>query len=250
MRAADKYVSKSRAINAIGMIKRHGGSALIHGRHTDPPSRRPARGEWHWRILHHGDEDHRAVELRDGDGGSWLVAGPESYPFVKCVEALRPGLKDALVTDATPQVQRKVFISYVRADAKAVDALADAIRAAGHPVWLDRDDLDGGVRWKSAIRQAIREGLAMVACFSPAYAERERTYMNEELVIAIEEIRQRPTDRTWFIPVRLGDCAIPERDIGGGETLVDLQYVDVFGDVGRGYAKVVHAIENVAQNSR
>jgi hypothetical protein len=54
--------------------------------------------------------------------------------------------------------------------------------------------------------------------------------MNEELVLAIEQLRQRPVDRSWFIPIRLDDCEVPDRTIGGGERLNDLQWVDLFPD--------------------
>jgi hypothetical protein len=33
--------------------------------------------------------------------------------------------------------------------------------------------------------------------------------MNEELALVIEEVRQRPTDQAWFIPVGLDDCQVP-----------------------------------------
>ncbi len=49
--------------------------------------------------------------------------------------------------------------------------------------------------------------------------------MNEELTVAIEELRLRPTDRAWFIPVLLDDCEVPDRSIGAGETLRTLQWI-------------------------
>ena len=54
--------------------------------------------------------------------------------------------------------------------------------------------------------------------------------MNEELALAIEELRLRPTNRTWFVPVKLNECLIPERSIGAGERLSDIQWVDLFED--------------------
>ena len=39
-----------------------------------------------------------------------------------------------------------------------------------------------------------------LACFSAKSVARTRTYQNEELVLAIEELRLRPADRIWFIP--------------------------------------------------
>jgi len=51
--------------------------------------------------------------------------------------------------------------------------------------------------------------------------------MNEELTLAIEELRMRSTDRSWFIPVSLDGVGIPPRTVSGSETLHDLQSVDL-----------------------
>ena len=123
-----------------------------------------------------------------------------------------------------------VFISYVRENQKKVDTLCDDLTKQGVKVWLDRSDIQPGVRWKQAIRRAIRDGAFFIACFSKQYNERDRSYMNEELVLAIEELRLRPTDTAWFIPVKLNRCEIPDRDIGAGATLQDLQYVELYTD--------------------
>jgi hypothetical protein len=119
------------------------------------------------------------------------------------------------------------FVSYVQEDWNKVEQLAAALKARGIDVWLDREQLSPGDRWQDAIRQAIREGHFFLACFSAGYAARDSTYMNEELVIAIGELRKMPTERTWFIPVLLDPGTVPDRAIGGGETLRDIQYVDL-----------------------
>jgi hypothetical protein len=54
--------------------------------------------------------------------------------------------------------------------------------------------------------------------------------MNEELTLAIDELRQRPTDRTWFVPVILPGGTVPARSISSIETLRDLQWVNLGGD--------------------
>jgi TIR domain len=119
------------------------------------------------------------------------------------------------------------FVSYVREDWDEVERLADALKAGGVDVWLDRERLLPGTRWQDAIRRAIREGSFFLACFSAGYEARESTYMNEELVIAIEELRKRPTERTWFVPVLLDRGTLPDRSIGAGESLQNFQYVDL-----------------------
>lgn len=135
--------------------------------------------------------------------------------------------------------QYHVFVSYVHDDTAAVDRLCEELSNQGIKVWLDRENIYPGERWRGAIRRAITEGAYFVACFSSAYSQRTKTYMNEELVLAIEELRQRPTDRVWFIPVKLSPCDIPDRDIGAGETLLDLQYVDLHSDWRHGVDRIL-----------
>jgi len=135
-----------------------------------------------------------------------------------------------------------VFLSYVKEDLEEVQLIALTLRACGVDVWLDRRKLRAGSRYKSDIRTAIRSGAFFIAFFSKAWGERQRSFVNEELTNAIEELRQRPTDRAWFIPVRLNDCEIPDRPIGAGETLRDLQWVDMFPRWLDGLAKIGEVI--------
>lgn len=139
-----------------------------------------------------------------------------------------------------------VFISYVRENTKIVDKFCQELKSHGIQVWRDRDDIAPGSRWKREIRNAIREGTFFVACFSKEYNDREKTYMNEELAIAIEELRQRPHDRIWFIPVKLNECEIPDLDVGGGETLRDLHYVNLYEDWDGGIQRILKAIQSAS----
>ncbi len=135
-----------------------------------------------------------------------------------------------------------VFISYVREDSSRVDRLCGGLKDGGVKIWIDRRDILPGARWKSAIRAAIAQGDYFVACFSPAYLKRNSTYMNEELTIAIETLRQKPTDRPWFIPVLLEPCEVPDREIGAGETLHDLQLVNLHEDWEAGITAILAVV--------
>lgn len=137
---------------------------------------------------------------------------------------------------------KHIFISYVRDDQESVNRLWKDLRSRGINVWLDREDIMPGQRWRKAIRRAIREGAFFLACFSCKYSAREKTYMNEELILAIEELRQRSSDKTWFIPVRLEECEVPDREIGGGENLTDLQWADLFPEWGHGLQRILQAM--------
>lgn len=137
---------------------------------------------------------------------------------------------------------KHVFISYVREDTPKVEKLVSELKSRGIKVWLDRNDIPVGTRWSDAIRKAIQNGSFFLACFSNQYHKREKTYMNEELTLAIEELRLRPTDRAWFLPLLLDDCEIPDRKIGTGETLADIQYVKLYPEWTVGLERVVLAI--------
>jgi hypothetical protein len=128
-----------------------------------------------------------------------------------------------------------VFISYVSEDSDVVDRLQRDLEAVGISVWRDRTSLSAGVRWKESIRSAIAGGSSFICCFSGASARRTKSYMNEELTLAVDELRQRGRDTSWFLPVVLPGGAVPDWSIGGGENLRDFNYTvlsDSSWDVG------------------
>lgn len=146
--------------------------------------------------------------------------------------------------------QPHAFLSYVREDAETVDRIQAILEAAGVRVWRDSQDLWPGDDWRLRIREAIqREALVFVACFSEASGKRKRSYQNEELHLAIEELRLRSSDQAWLIPVRLDDTPLPAFQVGPGRGLDALQYVDLFDDRwDTGAARLVAAVLRVLQS--
>jgi hypothetical protein len=144
------------------------------------------------------------------------------------------------------------FISYVREDSREVDKLQRTLEAAGVSVWRDTADLWPGEDWRAKIRRAITENaLVFIACFSNQSVALVKSYQNEELILAVEQLRLRPPDVPWLIPVRFDDCAIPEYDIGGGRTLTSIQRVDFFGDRRDvGVARLVTAVLRLLEAER
>jgi hypothetical protein len=119
----------------------------------------------------------------------------------------------------------RVFVSYVQENREVVALLVQELKNRDIDAWWDRDSLLPGSFWQDEIRRAIRDGQFFLACFSSEYLERDRTFMNEELTIAIEELRLRG-DSTWFIPVLLSG-EVPDRAIGAGRTLRHIQFVNL-----------------------
>jgi nucleoside phosphorylase len=140
-----------------------------------------------------------------------------------------------------------VFISYVREDSHHIDQLQQAMEATGIPVWRDTSALWPGEDWRAKIRQAITDdALVFVACYSHASLRQRRSYQNEELVLAIEQLRQRRPDDSWLIPVRLDECEIPDLDLGGGRTIASIQRADLFGErYGEELAKLIAAVSRI-----
>jgi TIR domain-containing protein len=137
-----------------------------------------------------------------------------------------------------------VFISYVREDSHHIDRLQQTLEAAGVSVWRDKADLWPGEDWRTKIRRTITDNaLVFLACFSSQSGARKKSYQNEELLLAIEQLRLRRPDDPWLIPVRFDDCDIPDLDIGGGRTLASIQWVDLFDDRrDAGIARLVRTI--------
>lgn len=132
--------------------------------------------------------------------------------------------------DRQDELAGHVFISYVRENKRAVDRLQKSLEAKRIRVWRDTADLWPGEDWRQKIKTAIvNDALVFIACFSRQSNAREITYQNEELTLAIDQLRLRRPDKPWLIPVRFDNCEVPDLPIGGGRTLTSLQRIDLFG---------------------
>lgn len=126
---------------------------------------------------------------------------------------------------------RDAFICYARMDAEHVDVLQRKLEDAGVSVWRDTQDLWPGDDWRAKIRQAIdRESFVFIACFSRASLERGKSHQYNELLQAVDQLRERRVGDRWLFPVRLDDCTIPNYDLGAGRKLDWIQRADLFGD--------------------
>ena len=141
-------------------------------------------------------------------------------------------------------VMSHIFISYVHENQRQVEKLYKALTNQSIDVWLNRDSILPGMRWKEAIRKAVQDGAYFIACFSTEYENRQKSYMNEELILAIDELRQYSIERTWFIPVLFSECNVPAVSIGGGQTLLDFQWVNLYSDWDAGFQKLLRVLKS------
>src|SRR5437667_867344 len=66
----------------------------------------------------------------------------------------------------TPR-QPYVFLSYTSTEYRRAFAIADALKAAGVPVWIDRSAIAGGTSWSEEIVEGIQHCAVLAICCSP-----------------------------------------------------------------------------------
>lgn len=110
----------------------------------------------------------------------------------------------------TQEKQRHTFISYSRVNKQFAIKLAQELRAAGFPVWLDLMDIPTGARWDDEIETALRECGIFMTILTPASIASENA--KDEIGYAIDHGKR-------ILPVLLENCEIPLR-------LRRFQYVD------------------------
>ena len=185
--------------------------------------------------------DYETYTQENAPDPSQVRRGPEAHKRRR--EAFRARLTSHVNIEIKQAREMKhVFISYCHENKTIVDRLCHTLASHDIHIWLDRDNIGPGTLWKQAIQQAIQHGDFFIACFSTEVNARNQTYMSEELKVAIEELHRRPVDKIWFIPVKLNECEIPDIDIGGGETLRNLQYVDLHENWETGIQRLLNTI--------
>ncbi|MBX7213033.1 MAG: SUMF1/EgtB/PvdO family nonheme iron enzyme [Thermoflexales bacterium] len=147
-------------------------------------------------------------------------------------DAVAPIHQAPVQSAETPRDERlpSVFISYLHADATPAKRLVAALRAAGHTVWIDTLNINGGEDWLGAIGEAVNNAYAVVVlCSSDTMRS---PWVRDEVVWA--KIKGK-----LIVPVLLEDCA-------GGVDFFGLhgyQYITWYGDTAdTGPANVVAAL--------
>lgn len=119
-----------------------------------------------------------------------------------------------------------VFISYrqVEPDRQFAHRLAYDLQAAGHPVWIDVQDIDAGTAWNEEIQTALDACYAYVVVLSPeAMASR---WVRNELLYALGE------KSGAIFPVLLIDTKLPPE-------IIAIQYIDFRHDYNHALSELI-----------
>ncbi len=132
----------------------------------------------------------------------------------------------------------KVFISYGHEDIELAMRLYLELKAVENiDPWIDKERLQPGMKWRPAIRKAIRESDCFVALLSKNSTSR-KGFIHSELRAALEILNEFPEGEIFLIPVRLDDCQMPSAELS------EIQYVDFFPDWARGVGRVLKVIDS------
>lgn len=128
-----------------------------------------------------------------------------------------------------------VFISYASEDRRAAEKVSARLEAAGFSPWVDRRRLKPGDAWQRRIESAVASADYFLACLSRRSLKKRGTFQRE-LRMAMDVARNMPLDETYFIPLRLDECAVP------AAIRNEWQYIDLFPDFEGGIDRVVAAL--------
>lgn len=138
----------------------------------------------------------------------------------------------------------QVFLSYARSDGRHAKRLYEQLRKVGNlHVWFDQEDLPPGMRWRPAVRKAIRESRYFIGLLSKTSAER-KGFQTSELREALEIMNEFPDDQIFLIPTRLEECAPPI------QALEELNYADLFPDWDAGFRRLCMALGIARKESK
>ena len=133
---------------------------------------------------------------------------------------------------------KKVFISYSRSDQDVARRVYEQLSAVDsiNP-WFDVESLRPSLKWRPAIRKAIRESDYFVALIS-SDSVTGKGVRHSELSQALDVLEEFPVNESYLFPVRLDECNMPR------DELDDLTWVDLFPEFEPGMKRLIREITN------
>jgi hypothetical protein len=133
-----------------------------------------------------------------------------------------------------------IFISYASENRDQVKAIYDRLKLAGHIPWMDSVDIVGGQDWERSIDRAIHNADFFLACLSHKSVQK-RGFLQKEILQALDKWREKLPDDIYLIPLKLEECAMPER-------LGRFQAIDLFREAG--WERLLDALRTGTQRLR
>jgi TIR domain len=119
-----------------------------------------------------------------------------------------------------------VFISYFRDDQPEIELICKSLSERGIDYWLDLERLEAGQNWKASIEARIEQASAFILCASEKFWTRPSSPVHQEIDAACKVLAKKHPTETWFFPIRLDQCRLPDNQIGLGRKLSNYHAVD------------------------
>ncbi len=129
----------------------------------------------------------------------------------------------------------QIFISYVREDLKLAKRLCIDLKKHELNVWIDFENLRGGEVWDVSIKKAIKNSRFFVILNSNNSVNKVGFGQNE-IKVALEEIKNYPPNKVYIIPIRVDTCEIEY------EELKHLHWIDMFPNWNAGIQKIIKSV--------
>jgi formylglycine-generating enzyme required for sulfatase activity len=175
-----------------------------------------------------------ALRFQDADfAHEWIAAAYNKTPFDDKME-LAPFLdRENMMADSDTARPLRVFLCHASTDKAAVRELYQRLHADGIDAWLDEENLLPGQDWQVEISKAVRQSDVVLVCLSPRSINKEG-YVQKEIRIALDVADEKPEGTIFLMPLRLEDCAVPER-------LTRWQWVNLFST--NGHERLMRALQ-------
>ena len=123
-----------------------------------------------------------------------------------------------------------IFMSYSRNDSAKANYIARQIETLGFPVWIDRDDIHCGQKWRETIVENIRSASVLMVLLS--HNSMQSDNVRKEIDLAEESgIR--------LLPVEIATCTIPNTL---KYQLVGQQIISLTGNIKHGMDDILQAL--------
>ena len=188
-------------------------------------------------IIINGDMNNSTIII--GDNSSLNKSAPAQQterPSERVLQPVAPG--ESTNSKLSP------FLCYAKENSTGVREFRERLRAESWvDPWFDEEDILPGQMWEGSVTDAVHNSHAVII-FLSSIAIRTEGFFHKELKLALDAAAEKPDGTIFIIPIRLDDCAVPER-------LQPYQYVDYFGDAehkDRVYSNLIKALKIRAEN--
>jgi tetratricopeptide (TPR) repeat protein len=126
-----------------------------------------------------------------------------------------------------PDTPITIFISYAHADGAFVDRLEADLRQQGFDLWVDRERLVGGQRWRRELQEAVKRAQVLLIVLSPDAVASQNVQIEYEYVLDLGKV---------LIPIYYRQCEVPME-------LRTIQWIDFRHSYEQGIDALVQALQ-------